>query len=169
MNNVIWVDEKDNILGKISREKAHKEGILHRIAVIYLTRDSGDILIQRRMSGRLDHSSAGHVDPGESYLEAAKRELCEELGVCGVKLKEIGESVSDEIEPEAGHNRVRHKYKIYGYRGEPKDLKKDEVKSVYWANPLEVYEDMKSDFGNEKYCGGFKDSLRCFLEARKLI
>ena len=169
MDTVAWVDEKDNILGEISREKAHREGLLHRIAVTYLVRDNGDILIQERISGRLDHSSAGHVDPGEDYLKTAKRELCEELGVCGVELKEIGESIADEIEPEANWYRIRHKYKLYEYNGEPKLLSKDEVKSVYWAKPLEIYEAMKKDPQNKRYCGGFKDSLKHFLKIKNLI
>jgi isopentenyldiphosphate isomerase len=36
MSNVIWVDDKDNVLGEITRQKAHQEGLLHRVAVIYL-------------------------------------------------------------------------------------------------------------------------------------
>jgi isopentenyldiphosphate isomerase len=79
MDEVIWVDEQDNILGSVTLDKAHLDGLLHRIAVVYLTNDLGQILIQERDDGRLDHSAAGHVDIGESYLEAAKRELAEEL------------------------------------------------------------------------------------------
>lgn len=169
IDNVEWVDEDDTILGIIPRAKAHKEGLLHRIAVIYLTRDNGDILVQERISGRFDHSSAGHVDPGEDYLTAAKRELCEELGVCNVELKEIGASIADEVEPEAGRNRIRHKYKLYEYHGEPGKLQEDEVKSVFWSNPLDIYQAMQDDPNNEKYCGGFKDSLKCFLKVKRLV
>lgn len=76
MSNVIWVDENDAVLGEVDREKAHKEGLLHRVAAIYLVNDRGEILVnERAKDGYLDHSSAGHVDVGESYLEAAKREL----------------------------------------------------------------------------------------------
>lgn len=111
-NNVILVDENDNELGVISIEKAHREGLFHRIVVVYLTKKNGQILVQERMSGRLDHSSAGHVDPGENYLEAAKRELKEELGI-ERELSELGKTISDEIEPEANNNRIRHIYKIF--------------------------------------------------------
>ena len=167
-DKVIWVDEKDNVLGEIPRAQAHSDGLLHRIAVVYVTSSDGKILVQERMdTGFLDHSSAGHVNPGESYLEAAKRELCEELGICNVELKEIAESVSDEKHP-AGR-RIWHKYKIYEYQGEPVKLCKEEVKGVFWADPLEIYDKMKSDPGDKVYTGGFKDSLGVFLKAKKLI
>jgi hypothetical protein len=44
-----------------------------------------------------------------------------------------------------------------------------EVKSVFWAKPLEVYRAMQDDPNNEKYCGGFKDSLRCFLKVKNMV
>jgi 8-oxo-dGTP pyrophosphatase MutT (NUDIX family) len=37
----------------------------------------------------LDQSAAGHVDEGETYLEAANRELFEELGLSGYSLTEV--------------------------------------------------------------------------------
>jgi isopentenyldiphosphate isomerase len=43
----------------------------------------------RLAPGRWDHSAAGHVDEGESYEQAAERELEEELGISGEKLEEI--------------------------------------------------------------------------------
>lgn len=166
-DNVIWVDEKDNMLGEIPRDKAHKDGLLHRIAVVYVTKPDGKILVQERMSDHLDHSSAGHVDPGENYLDAAKRELCEELGICNVKLEEIAESISDEKHPDG--RRIRHKYKIYQLEGEPGKLCKEEVKSVFWADPLDIYDKMKFDPENKVYTGGFKDSLKTFLRIKNLI
>ena len=37
-DDVILVDENDNELGIVSREKAHREGLLHRVVVVYLTK-----------------------------------------------------------------------------------------------------------------------------------
>src|SRR3990167_11017250 len=97
-NRVILVDEQDNVLGEITREKAHQEGLLHRVSATYLTNDRGEILVnERAKDGHLDHSSAGHVDVGESYLEAAKRELEEELGVVGVEFQDIGSTHAQDI------------------------------------------------------------------------
>jgi len=168
MDDVVLVDEADNEIGVVSREKAHREGLLHRISVVYLTRKNGQILIQERMTGSLDHSSAGHVDVGENYLQAAKRELKEELGV-ECNLIELGKIISDEIEPEADQNRIRHIFKVFECQTEPGNLSKEEVKSVFWADPKAIYEEMKNDVGNKKYCGGFKASLKFFMEKKKLI
>lgn len=167
-DDVVWVDENDNELGVITREKAHHEGLIHRISVIYLTRKNREILIQERMSGRLDHSSAGHVDVGEDYLQAAKRELKEELGI-ECELNELGKTISDEVEPEADRNRIRHIFKVFECEAEPDSLAENEVRSVFWANPKTIYKEMKSDEDNKKFCGGFKTSLKFFLEKKKLI
>ncbi|MBU6415197.1 NUDIX domain-containing protein [Patescibacteria group bacterium] len=162
MSNVIWVDENDNVLGEITREKAHQEGLLHRVAVIYLVNDKGDILVnERAKDGHFDHSSAGHVDVGENYFEAAKRELEEELGVVDVELQNIGSSCAQD------KNKMfnsRHIFRVYVCKANPVKLKKDEVKSVYWANPKKIYEDMK--INPQNYTGGFKSTLRLFLSTK---
>lgn len=168
MEKVIHVDEKDHELGLVSREEAHRKGLLHRISVIYLTREDGSILVQERMSGRLDHSCAGHVEPGEDYADAAKRELMEELGIAA-ELQELGKTSSGEIRPDRNHDHVRHIFIIFECRAEPGRLGKNDVKSVHWSDPKEVWEKMKTDPDNKKFCGGFKSSLEFFLKKRGLI
>lgn len=159
MSNVIWVDDKDNVLGDVTREKAHREGLLHRVSAIYLVNDKGEILVNvRAKDGHLDHSSAGHVDVGESYLDAAKRELKEELGVSSVELREIG---LEQARDTGKTFDSRHMFTVYVCKTVPIKLKEDEVKSVFWAKPKEVLEDMRVN--PEKYTEGFKVSLKLFL------
>ncbi|OGN13905.1 MAG: hypothetical protein A3J47_03450 [Candidatus Yanofskybacteria bacterium RIFCSPHIGHO2_02_FULL_43_22] len=163
MSNVIWVDEKDNVLGEITRQKAHQEGLLHRVAVIYLINEKGEILVNERADGgHLDHSSAGHVDVGESYLEAATRELEEELGVIGVELQDIGSTHAQDI---GANFNSRHMFRVYVCRAVPVKLKEDEVRSVFWANPKDVYEDMRVN--PKKYTGGFKSTIELYLSQTK--
>lgn len=160
MSNVIWVDENDNVLGEISREKAHQEGLLHRVSVIYLANKNGEVLVnERAQDGHMDHSSAGHVDIGESYLNAAKRELEEELGVKDTELKEIGSTHAQNV---GDTFNSWHMFKIFVCDAEPRKLKVDEVKSVYWLNPTEVLKDM--DRNPAKYTGGFKETIKVFIE-----
>lgn len=160
-SDVICVDKDDNEIGKMPMIEAHQKNVLHRIVVIYVTNNEGQILIQeRRDNGKLDHSSAGHVDPGETYYEAAKRELFEELGIKDIDLKEIGYSVSGG--PDGFGSHAYHRYKCYMCRATPGILDPEEVKSVYWADPKEILKDMESD-GAHKYTAGFKDSLKIYL------
>ena len=164
---VILVDTEDNVIGETMRSKAHAESLLHRIVAIYLTRPNGDILVQERMSGKFDHSAAGHMNPGETQLIAAKRELCEELGVCGdgVSLAEIGNAISGGTERE----KYYHMCKVYEYVGEPKEINPQEVKSVHWENPLDIYQKMQTDTEWKLYTGGFRSTLEVFLKYKKLI
>lgn len=87
--------KEDSVLGSIERSKAHLSQILHRAGMIFLARSDGKILLQRRSSSNKifpkswDSSSSFHVTFGESYEEAARRELEEETGV-SVPLKYLG-------------------------------------------------------------------------------
>lgn len=162
MTNVIVVNDKDEVIGTMPKEDAHKNGVLHRIVVVYVENDKGEILVQNRVDGYLDHSSAGHVDPGESYEEAAKRELEEELGIKDVSLQFIGHSKTQN-EKYPGQN-VSHVFNIYKCKAEPGKLQEDEVKSIYWAKPEEVLEEMQKD--KTKFCMGFVESLKIYLVAR---
>ncbi len=81
------VNENDSVVGEVDRDYAHSNGILHRSGIVFLSRSDRKILIQNRSSlkqifpGRHDCSSSFHVKFGETYLEAAQRELNEETGV----------------------------------------------------------------------------------------
>jgi len=162
MNEVVVVNEKDEVIGTMPRDKAHRDGTPHRIAVIYLENDKGEILAQIRKNGRTDHSAAGHLDPGESYLDAAKRELREELGVENIELKEIGTGKSLDVNELKGI-RVTHVFKVFVAKAEPKELQKEEVSSVYWKKPLEILKEMEND-KDDKFTGGFKASLKVYLQ-----
>ena len=85
------VDENGQPTGKVvSREQAHREGIRHRTAHVWIIRDRGEgteVLLQKRtmdkdsFPGCYDISSAGHIPAGMDFVESALRELKEELGI----------------------------------------------------------------------------------------
>lgn len=163
MSYVEVVNEKDEIIGKMLKADAHKDGTLHRISVVYVENLKGEILIQIRADGYLDHSAAGHVEVGESYEQAAKRELQEELGIQKQTLQFIGHGqTKNERYPD---RIVSHAFDVFKCVAEPQELQADEVKGVYWADPHEVAEDMKKD-GN-KFCMGFIESLKIYLADRE--
>ena len=74
----------------VSRDIAHRDGIQHRTAHVWIVRRKAsgyDILLQKRSQnkdsfpGLYDTSSAGHIPAGDEPLESAIRELHEELGI----------------------------------------------------------------------------------------
>lgn len=81
------VDEHDRVLGIVERDEAVRENWPHRIAATICRDLEGRILVVRRAEtlsrfpGYYDAMVGGAVDVGESYEEAAARELTEELGV----------------------------------------------------------------------------------------
>ena len=166
MDDVVVVNERDEVVGTMPKDEAHKTGAPHRIAVVYVENDAGQFLVQIRMSGALDHSAAGHVDPGESYEEAAKRELQEELGIANVALRWIGHGdTSGESSHDGG---IRsHVFDVFVCAAEPGVLQEDEVRGVYWADPHDVLNDMKSGESGAVYAGGFRVSLPIYIESRK--
>lgn len=85
------VDENGIPTGAVvPRDMAHREGIRHRTAHVWLVRrreGSLQILLQKRCAakdswpGCYDISSAGHIPAGVDFIPSALRELQEELGV----------------------------------------------------------------------------------------
>lgn len=81
------VDAQDRVLGPVSRRDAVREGWLHRVAVVVCHDEQGRILVHRRAEqvprfpGLHEVGIGGAVGVGESYEQAAARELEEELGV----------------------------------------------------------------------------------------
>lgn len=81
------VDSADRAVGEATITDCLERGLLHRAVAVLVLRSDGRILLQRRSTrdlwhpGRWTLSSTGHVKSGESYPDAAKRELFEELGI----------------------------------------------------------------------------------------
>ncbi len=81
------VDEQDRVIRKAPREEVHQKKLLHRAAHIWVFNTAGELLIHRRAAGKeeeplkLTSSACGHLSAGESYRQAAERELFEELGL----------------------------------------------------------------------------------------
>ena len=76
--------------GQVERGEAHREGILHRTAHVWIVRGCGgatQVLLQKRSAckdsfpGEYDTSSAGHIPAGDEPVASALRELGEELGI----------------------------------------------------------------------------------------
>jgi isopentenyl-diphosphate Delta-isomerase len=166
MEYVVVVNDDDEEIGTTPRVDAHRDGTPHRIAVTYVESADGEVLVQiRARSGAHDHSSAGHVNPGDSYLDTAKRELAEELGINDVDLHWIGHDVSQNQHSDDGTIKT-HVFDVFVCTANAGTLQESEVSGVYWANPYEILRDMNSGDGTIAYAGGFRASLPVYLKFR---
>lgn len=84
----IVVDKDDNIIGYRTRWDCHHDKILiHRTIGIAVFDDKGRVLLQKRSNtkdlqpGLWAISVSGHVTKGQTYEEAAVREIQEELNI----------------------------------------------------------------------------------------
>ncbi len=81
------VDENNQVVQQLPRGEVHSRGLRHRAVHIFVINPRGDIYLQRRSHLKdvaplkWDSSAAGHLNVGESYADAAVRELHEELGI----------------------------------------------------------------------------------------
>lgn len=81
------VDTEDNVLRSESRAVVHRDKLLHRAVHIFVFNAAGQLFLQRRSlmkdsaPGKWVSSCSGHVDSGEEYDVAARRELGEEIGL----------------------------------------------------------------------------------------
>lgn len=80
------VNNVGKVVGQSSRSEVYKKGLLHRAVNIIVVNSGGKIYLQKRGNVDVfpkywDISAAEHLKTGESYEEAARRGLLEELGI----------------------------------------------------------------------------------------
>lgn len=79
-------DDQDNPLRGGTMDEVQINGLWHRAARVMVKDAEGNVLLQKVPAnpyydgGKWNVSASGHVDEGESYLDAAHREGSEELG-----------------------------------------------------------------------------------------
>lgn len=103
------VDEDNNVVGTAPRSECHgNPALIHRTVHVVVFHPDGRILLQKRSAakdvqpGKWDTAVGGHLDPGEDFEEAARREMAEELGVAQrLPLKHLFDSkIRNDIESE---------------------------------------------------------------------
>ncbi len=90
------VSEKGEVIGKALRSECHgNPALVHRAAHVLVFNKKGKLLLQLRSKdkdiqpGKWDTSVGGHLGVGESYEQAALREMKEELGVDPPELEHL--------------------------------------------------------------------------------
>ena len=89
------VDDNNQVVGRESYRKIYEYKLSHRIVHVFVVNSKGQLLLQKRSKtkefhpGSLCTAAAGHVQSGETYEEAGKRELYEELGIKDIELDKL--------------------------------------------------------------------------------
>jgi isopentenyldiphosphate isomerase len=89
------IDDSDQVITQATRSDVHVRGLSHRGVHVFLFTPQGELLIQKRSADRSQYASlwdcsvSEHVKAGESYQEAARRGLQEELGVSGIGIQPL--------------------------------------------------------------------------------
>ncbi len=89
------VDEEDNVVRQATWKEMMDRKLLHRTANVFVFNSKGELFVHRRAEhlrlypGLWDVKVGGSVRTGESYEEAAKRELYEEAGIADAKVTEL--------------------------------------------------------------------------------
>ncbi|MGE9290616.1 MAG: NUDIX hydrolase [Puniceicoccales bacterium] len=137
------VDRNDCVIGRETRREVHRRKLLHRAIHVFVFRPDGCLYLQKRSAtkdtapNRWVSSCSGHVDSGEDYETAARRELGEELGIDGSSA-ELEEIRAIPAVRETGHEFVRL-YQILNYDG-PIVPDPEEVSGGAWKQPEEIDE-----------------------------
>ncbi len=86
------VDDDDNVIRQVAWKEMHEKSLLHRSSNVFVFNSKGEIFVHKRASilklypGMYDVKMGGVVRAGESYEDAAKRELEEEAGIKNAEL-----------------------------------------------------------------------------------
>ena len=154
------------------RDLVHRDGDLHGTVHIFISRrgkKGPELLLQKRSArkdsfpGCYDISAAGHLSAGQDFMEAALRELEEELGICATEedLLFLGYHEGYTRESFYGRPFLNHEISaVYLYRKEVDvlslRLQEEEVESVCWI-PYDLCKE-KAAAGDKGYCL-FEDEL----------
>lgn len=130
------IDDLNRVVGRAPKSIVHAKGKRHRVSAVLLKRADGSYLIPTASGikveqGRLYHSAAGHVAAGESYLDAALRELREETGIVASRLDFLGSFWFEKDYPSRSE-RERFEVFIAHYSGEGRIRMNDEQVDERW-------------------------------------
>jgi 8-oxo-dGTP pyrophosphatase MutT (NUDIX family) len=158
------VDKDDNVVRQVSREEAQAKGLRYRTVHVLLINEDDTMLVQWRAAGKetsprtFTASAAGVVLAGESYEDAAARELKEEVGAKGVALKRMGDF---KVTGERPQNGVLF---AGAWDGEPKGWEAE-------ADALDYLNRDEAEYLLKRYpyllANGFRVSLKLFLKLTK--
>lgn len=158
------INENDEVIGQATREEVKKGKLLYRCAGIYVKKN-GRVLIEKR--GKQKSIRPGNwsiveetLHSGETYEQAARRGVREELGLEAENLKFIGKKmIDDSVYPD------RFLLGIFTCEAEGKiKLQESEVEKAQWVSRKQLQSIIKR---TKKVSPGLSQTHGMYLEAGK--
>lgn len=137
------------------KSEAHRDGLRHRAAHVWIYNSKGEILLQLRAKDKLffpdlwDVSVAGHVAAGEEPIVSALRELEEEIGL---KVKKEDLQFFKNMKVEEIYDKINNKEFYYVYLlkfdGKIDQLKKQdkEVQEIEFIPIEQLEKELKNHY-----------------------
>ena len=148
-------DEHNNLTGiQDWKNKAHQTGLWHRGAHIWIYNSKKELLLQLRAKEKplypnmWDISVAGHVSTGEQPIQAALREIKEEIGL---SVKKSNLSFFKIIKHKTIFKKIKNNefYYVYFLKIDKKinelKLQKEEVQKVKFISLKELEKELKNN------------------------
>lgn len=165
--------------GKIKeRELVHRDGDLHAASHVWVYRfreGKIEILLQKRCDTKdsfpdcFDVSSAGHLDPGEDFIDAAVREMKEELGLT-IQAEQLEYLYNKRINiTNTFHNKTFKNHEIitiYLYQTNENlqtnqiHFQKEEISTVCWMDASEIL--VKAGQSEFKHCLDMEEYVKIY-------
>ena len=161
------VDRTGRVVGEVTRSECHAESfILHPVIHCIIINSAGEWLLQKRsmdkdvQPGKWDTSVGGHVQAGESILEALNREVREEIGIILIP----GEC--DFLHEYIMRSEVEEEY-VYSFRMQREDgfIKQDsEIDELKFFTPEEI----RRRIGTGFFTPNFEDEFQRIAAESKM-
>jgi len=160
---IMEVDDGDKRIGVLPREEFYNGKHIHRAAHLLLFNSRGDVLLQKRSSGKrwypglYTYSVSGTV-ADESYRDCMKREIQEEIGLSVPFRKALKYYYKDE------YDNVFNE--IFIARSDSKIIPdKGEMSRIKWVGLESLMKDIK--FNPQRYTPPFVKGIMLFFEKYK--
>ena len=156
------VDQNDVVIGREKRSVVYAQGLFNFRAInAFIKNSKGELWIPRRTAHKkifplgLDFSVGGHVESGESYQEAFKRETWEEIKL---DLEQVPYRLLGKLTPH--EHGVAVFMNVYEIKSEATpDYNKDDFVESFWIKPEDL---LKKIAEGEKAKGDLPKLVKIF-------
>lgn len=140
------VNEDDEVVGKKLRSEVYKEHLSNfRVINAFVVNQKGELWIPRRTADKrifplcLDMSVGGHVESGETYDEAFRRETYEELKI---DVDSVEHKLLGHLSPQG--NNVSAFMNVYEIKlNKAPDYNRNDFIEYFWFTPQEFFQKLK--------------------------